>query len=211
MAALELGLGELGIPASPAQLEQLLGLARLVETWGARINLTGHRGASAILERLVLGSAALVAQLPDLESLADLGSGAGFPGLPAAILRPRCRVTLVESREKRHHFQRAACRELGLANAIPLRGRAEALPAQPHAAAVAQAMAKPREALAWAARWVEPGGLVAIPGGADPPDLPELESGVRAERIARYRDPCGGPARTLWIGRRLPEARSTPP
>ena len=201
-ALLEGGLAELGLALEERQVSQLLALGALVDSWGRRINLTGHRGVSAILQRLVLDSLALVSVLPDCPSLADLGSGAGFPGLPAAILRPGCRVTLVESREKRHHFQRAACRALGLVNATPLRGRAEDLVAAPHAAVVAQAIAKPPEALRIAAGWVEPGGLVVIPGTAKPPVLPD-HAEVRVERIARYRVPCGGPARTLWIGRKI--------
>ena len=63
-------------------------------------------------------------------------------GLPLAILHPRRRVTLVESRERRHHFQRAAVRELGLGNVEPQLGRAESLEARPHDAVVAQAMAR---------------------------------------------------------------------
>src|SRR5262249_2251332 len=159
-------------------------------------------GLTAILQRLVLDAVALLAQVPEVSSLADLGAGAGFPGLPAAILRPGCRVTLVESREKRHHFQRAACRALDLPNASPLRGRGEVLaPARP-AAVVAQAVEPPPEALALALRWAEVGGMLLIPGGEEPPTLPEVEE-VRAERVARYRVPCGGSPRTLWVGRRV--------
>jgi 16S rRNA (guanine527-N7)-methyltransferase len=196
---LDLGLHELGLDASEPQRHALFELARLVERWSARINLTGHRGLDAIVRRLVLDSAALVAQLPEIESLADIGAGAGFPGLPAAILRPRCRVTLVEARERRHHFQLAACRVLGLANAHPVRGRAEGIPPTPHAAVVAQALARPAAALALMVAWAAPGGMVILPCGADPPEISHPR--VDPERTVRYRVPCGGPARSLWIGR----------
>ena len=199
---LDRGLAELGLVLSPLQISQLLELGDLVDAWGRRINLTGHRGRHAILHRLVLDAVALLAAIPAIESLADLGSGAGFPGLPAAILQPGCRVTLVESREKRHHFQRAACRGLGLANATPVRGRAEELVPALHAAVVAQAMAKPPEALARAERWTRVGGLILIPGATDAPELPELDR-VQVERVVRYRVPCGGPPRSLWIGRKI--------
>ena len=201
-ALLERGLAELDLALGERQVSQLLELGALVAAWGERINVTGHRGLSAILQRLVLDAVALVSALPDVASLADLGSGAGFPGLPAAVLRPRCRVTLVEARERRHHFQRATCRALGLENAHPVRGRAEALLPTPHAVVVAQAMARPPEALRIAAGWAEAGGFVVIPGAASPPVLPD-HAEVQVERIARYRVPCGGPARTLWIGRKL--------
>jgi 16S rRNA (guanine527-N7)-methyltransferase len=203
-SVLDLGIDELGLDASEAQRDALFELARLLERWSARINLTGHRGLDAIVRRLVLDAAALVAQLPEIESLADLGSGAGFPGLPAAILRPRCRVTLIETRERRHHFQLAACRALGLANARPIRGRAEAIPPIPHAAVVAQALARPAAALVLMVAWAAPGGLVILPGGAEPPqaDHPRVD----LERIVRYRVPCGGPLRSLWIGRVVRDA-----
>ncbi len=201
LSLLDRGLRELGLPASEAQREALLDLARLVDHWGARINLTGHRGFLEVFRGLVLGSIALVAELPEAESLVDLGSGAGFPGLPAAILRPRCRVTLVEARLKRHHFQRAAIRELGLDNARPILGRAEELEPSQNAVVVAQAVARPESALELMAPWAAPGGIVILPGGIVPPSA--THPSVSLERMGRYRVPCGGPERTLWVGRKL--------
>ncbi len=187
----------------PDQVDALLALARLVERWGQRINLSGHRTLDAIVRGLVLEAAALGSALPELESIADLGSGAGFPGLPLAILRPGCRLTLIEARERRHHFQRSAARELALENVYPLRGRAETLEPAPHAAVVAQAMAQPAQALAWMRPWAAPGGLLVLPGSETAPQLPRVE-GISHEATLRYRVPCSGRHRTLWIGHRDP-------
>ncbi len=195
------GLEELELRASAPQLDALLALACLLETWSQRINLTGDRTLQAILRHRVLGAAALLGHAPRFASLADLGSGAGFPGLPIAVLRPRSRVTLVESRQKRHHFQRAAIRELGLSNAAALLGRAEALPARPHQAVIAQAMARPAEAQRHMLRWAEPGGWLLLPGSADLPAVPENPAYSCVEKI-HYREPAAGPGRTLWIGRK---------
>ena len=150
--------------------------------------------------RLVLEAAALMVEAPEFGSLVDLGSGAGFPGLPIAILRAPMRVTLVEARLRRHHFQRAAARKLGLANVRLLHGRAEGLASQAHAAVVAQAMAHPTQAVAWMIPWAEPGGLLLLPGSESAPEV--RGGGFKVEAIRHYRLPCGGPARTLWIGRR---------
>ena len=199
-ASLELGLEEIGLATTDRQRLALLELAKLVDRWGARINLTGHRGLDAIIRRLVLDAAALVAVLPDVPSLADLGSGAGFPGFPVAILRPTCSVTLIEAREKRHHFQRAACRALGLDNATPVRGRAEQLDPTPHAASIAKAMASPAAALPLMLPWVEVGGRLFLPGGSEAPRAEDPR--VREEEVVRYCVPLGGPDRSLWIGRR---------
>ena len=197
---LHAGLEELGLHLEPARAEQLLLLAELLHEWASQINLTGHRSPETIIERLVLEAIALELQMPPLETLVDLGSGAGFPGLPIAILRPERRVTLVESRLRRHHFQRAALRALGLENVSVARGRAEALEPQPHAGVVAQAMAKPGQAVAWMLPWVEPGGWVMIPGGASPPEIPVMP-GLRFERCTRYCAPLSGSERTVWLGR----------
>jgi 16S rRNA (guanine527-N7)-methyltransferase len=195
------GAAELGLDLDRARAEALLELAALLVAWGGRINLTGHRDQEAVVRGLVLEAGALLVHAPDFSCLADLGSGAGFPGLPIAVLRPDVEVTLVESRLRRHHFQRTAVRELGLAKVLPLRGRAEVLAPTPHQAVVAQAMARPARALAWMLPWAAPGGWLLLPGGDRPPEVGDVP-GCQFESLVRYRLPCGGPARTLWIGRR---------
>jgi len=196
------GLEALGLPADPDRVARLLELAALLGRWAPRINLTGHRTPESILRDLVLEACALTAQLPgDLGGLVDLGSGAGFPGLPMAILRPDWRLTLIEPRRRRHHFQRAAVRELGLANTLLLEGRAEALEAREHPAAVAQAVGPPEQVLRWMLPWVEPRGLLLLPGSEPGPEIPEIK-GVLPEIRVRYQVPCGGRRRTLWIARK---------
>ena len=195
---LDSALAELGLAAAPEQVSALLTLAQLVENWGQRMNLTAHRTAEAVVGRLILDAAALLAVSPSFTSLADLGSGAGFPGLPIAILRPDVQVTLVDSRERRHHFQRAVRRELGLSNIEPLRGRLEDLVAAPHDAVLAQALAKPLQALEWMRPWARPGGWLLIPSTLDGPELPGSE-GLASAEVRPYHVPHG-PDRRLWVG-----------
>lgn len=201
--ALERGLAELELVASPAQVADLTALAQRVASWGERINLTGHRGELAVVRRLLLDAVALLRAAPDFESLADLGSGAGFPGLPIAILRPEIEITLVEARQRRHHFQRAICRELGLANVKTVRGRAEELPATQHRAVVAQAVAQADRVLGWMLSWAAPNGWLLIPGGEHPPKLSATHDVLDIE-VRSYQVPESGPERTLWIARRRP-------
>jgi 16S rRNA (guanine527-N7)-methyltransferase len=201
---LDQGLCEIGLEASEGQKSALLQLAEMLETWAERINLTAHRARDAIVHRLILDAAALAQSLPEARRIADLGSGAGFPGLPLAILRPESRLTLVEARERRHYFQRAAVRALSLPNVQTLRGRAEALQPTLHDMVVAQAFARPSNALEWMLPWAAPGATLAIPGAAAPLEIVP-PPGVIHDNNLIYSVPCGGPARTVWLGRRQPD------
>ncbi len=193
------GLAELGHAAPPELVDALVRLAQLVAAWSPRVNLTAHRSPEAVARHLVLDALALGSCLPPAPSLADLGSGAGFPGFPLALLDRGRPVTLVESRERPHHFQRAVIRELGLENVRALRGRAEDLAARPHGGVVAQAMGPPREVLARMRAWAAPGGWLAIPYSAQPPAIGPVP-GVSAQPARFYRVPLGGPRRSVWLG-----------
>lgn len=200
-AILEAGLHELGLTITVSSQDQLMRLVELLERWNERINLSGHRSAAELMGRLVLDALAISQQLPArVESLVDLGSGAGFPGLPIAIVRPETRVLLVEARERRHHFQRAAIRELGTGNVRALRGRIEQLEPEPAQIAIAQAVSPPADVLRTMLPWVVAGGLVLIPGSEEPPD-PGTHPALLDAGVRRYQAPVGGPPRTLWMGR----------
>jgi 16S rRNA (guanine(527)-N(7))-methyltransferase RsmG len=195
------GFDELSLNVAESQLESLWKLAQLLEKWSKRVNLTGHRTLDQIVRRLILDAAALVAELPEIPTLADIGAGAGFPGFPIAILRPECQVALVESRRRPHHFQREVIRQLGLGNASAVLGRAETHEPISCAAAIGQAVSRPSDLLPLLMPWVAAGGLLLFPGGAEPATVPGDER-VRFVSCVRYRVPCGGPDRTLWIARR---------
>ncbi len=188
-----------------ATREDLVVLAELVSEWGAAMNLTGHRGPEAVMTGLIVDAIALEAQvvaLADFTSVADLGSGAGFPGIPFALLDRERTVRLVDSRERRHHFQRAVRRRLEVSNLIPVRGRLEVLEPNPSDLVICQALAQPDRAVDFALPWAHPGGLVVIPGAAQPPS-PAPRPDIAESGTGAYRVP-GGPPRTLWWGRRAP-------
>lgn len=192
--------------AETAQIERLTRLVVLLAQWAPRMNLTGHRDPLEMTSRLVLDAAALVGALPELSqasNLADLGSGAGFPGLPIAILRPHLQVFLVDSRQRRHHFQREARRVLDLDRVEPLLGRSDAIERHACDVVVAQAMARPESAIELMEEWARPGGLLVLPASdrAVPPTLPSRGSasgGASPER-RQYRVPFANLDRQLWI------------
>lgn len=197
------GLETLGIEASTTQRRQLVDLVFLLDHWAARINLTGHRGPLAITSRLVLDAAALSQSVPEIgeaRSLVDLGSGAGFPGLPLAILHPDLAVALVDSRLKRSHFQREVRRRLVLDNVTPILGRAEQLDPLASDVVVAQAMTRPEHALALMLQWAHPGSILALPA-SDQAVEPETPAGVGRPVLREYEVPGTKTRRKLWIVR----------
>jgi len=137
--------------------------------WGARQNLVGSLEREA-LELHVRDSLAAAPLLAERSSVVDLGSGAGFPGLPVAIARPDLQVTLLEIREKRVHFLRHVVRELGLTCSV-VRGRIESPPDTPFDYALARAVAAPAELIPRAKPWVGDTGEIWIWGRARAADL----------------------------------------
>lgn len=99
----------------------------LVLRWNARTNLTAVRSAEQLAQRQV-GESLVAAQfLVPGESLLDFGSGAGFPGIPLALVLPGLRVTLAESQGKKAAFLREAVRTLGLSAEV-FSDRVEVMP-----------------------------------------------------------------------------------
>ena len=142
--------------------------------WGARMNLVGSTERAA-LERHFADSLAGAESLPRAARVVDLGTGAGFPGIPIALARPDLRMTLVEVREKRLAFLRHATRELRLE--VEVRGVSiDSPPAEPFDFALLRAVAKPVRSAELGRPWVGPAGEVWIWAGPDA-ELPDV-SGI---------------------------------
>jgi len=162
------------------QLVQVSTYLDLLLKWNARINLTSvrqpeeivtrHFGESFFTARQFCPSPVVIPSERDragakeresrdlgLSNLIDVGSGAGFPGLPIKIYASALTVTLVESNQKKATFLREIIRALTLTNIDVFAGRAEDCP---HTAAIVtlRALEKPERALPAAARLVSPGG-----------------------------------------------------
>jgi 16S rRNA (guanine527-N7)-methyltransferase len=195
------GAAELHLDLPEAHCTSLVAYVDLLSSWAPRLNLSGFRDPKELARRLILDCLAVHKLLPDpAERIADLGSGAGIPGIPLAILRPRTQVILVESRERRHYFQRAAIRQLALEGRVSaVHGRIEELAPQPSDLVVAQAVAQVDRVLEMATGWVAPGGTLVIPTGLGAPPETPATGALRLVRAERYRVPLGGPERALWF------------
>lgn len=118
---------ERGFPLSQRQLEQFEMYFRLLVEWNEKMNLTGITDKEAVYEKHFFDSVSLAffLDLPSITSLADIGSGAGFPSLPLKIVFPHLKVTIVDSLNKRIQFLLQVCNSLGLEGVQCIHGRAE--------------------------------------------------------------------------------------
>ncbi|MDD3214661.1 MAG: 16S rRNA (guanine(527)-N(7))-methyltransferase RsmG [Eubacteriales bacterium] len=121
-------LDELGIPVDARTAEQLARYHEMLADWNERVNLTANADFETALDRHYLDSLAPLALpglLPQNAKVIDVGSGAGFPGLPLAIARPDLSVLLMDSLAKRLKFLNAVIAELRLENVQTVHARAE--------------------------------------------------------------------------------------
>lgn len=108
------------------QINKFKRYLELLLEWNEKFNLTAITDKDEIEEKHFIDSIALT-KFFDIKgkSLLDVGSGAGFPGLPLAIVEPNARITLLESNGKRVTFLKEVVKDLGLSNVEIIQGRAE--------------------------------------------------------------------------------------
>lgn len=136
----------------------------LLETWGIDRGLIGPREAPRLWERHILNCAVVTPRIPADATVADVGSGAGLPGLVWAIARPDLHVTLIEPLLRRTTFLTEVVDELGLTNAAVVRGRATEV-ADVFDVVTARAVADLGRLGQWCLPLVRPGGvLLALKG-----------------------------------------------
>jgi 16S rRNA (guanine527-N7)-methyltransferase len=158
----------------------------LLATAGVERGLVGPREAPRLWDRHLLNCLAIGSQIPSGSTVADLGSGAGLPGLVLAIGRPDLTVTLVEPLERRTVFLDEVVAELGLDRVRVVRGRAEALHGRELFDVVtARALAPLSRLLGWAMPLVAPTGvLLAMKGRSAADEVAAAARQLRALRCA---------------------------
>lgn len=117
------GLAALRLPVTAGQLEQFMQFSKMLLAQNQVMNLTAITDPMEVITRHFLDSAVLSPQITG--KTIDIGTGAGFPGLPLAILNPDIPFTLLDAQRKRIDFIQQVSDALGLKNVQPIHGRAE--------------------------------------------------------------------------------------
>jgi len=194
---LEQGLRALELDACDALAEGLLRYLALLQRWNAAYNLVAAQAAADMLARHLFDSLA-VSRFIGAGPLADLGSGAGLPGIPLALIDPAREVILVESNGKKARFLRTAVRELELSNVVVHAQRAEAGPPFAVPWVTARALAPLGKLLRLAEPWLGPGGqLLALKGPGVAGEIADIPKGFAL--IAQHRLQVPGLDAERWV------------
>ena len=187
--------------------------AELLADDGVVRGLIGPSEPARLWSRHLLNSAVLGEAIEDGESVVDIGSGAGLPGIPLAIARPDLTVTLVEPLLRRTVFLDEVVEQLGLDNVTVVRGRAEEEPVREAAGGADVCTSRAVAPLDRLARWSAPlirigGRLVALKGSSAPEEIAEHAGAVKKAGLIDLRTQTVGqgvvdPPTLVIIGDRI--------
>jgi 16S rRNA (guanine527-N7)-methyltransferase len=184
------GAREIGMELPYSRAEVLLRLVDEVEQGNAQFNLTAIRDRPGMLHKHVLDSLSLQPFLRG-ERLADVGTGAGFPGLALAIANPQRRFTLIEATGKKARFVEQTVQRLGCDNVQVANVRAESYrPFDLFDTVVARALASLSDFVAYAGHLCAPGGrLLAMKGKRPDEEMSALPKSFRVLAVHRLKVP----------------------
>ena len=204
---LRAGISELQLALDDAAIGQLLDYVELLQRWNAAYNLTAVRDPAEMVTRHLLDSLAILPHVHGA-TLADLGSGAGLPGIPLAIAAPEREILLVDSNGKKARFLREAVRKLGLTHTRVAESRVENVEGTFECitarafASLGEMLARGGHLLATDGRWL------ALKGRYPQDELAALPEGFRVEEIVALRVPGLDAERHLVVLRRAVDAKN---
>ena len=183
---LDAGLAALGLAPAGAQRDGLIAYLGLLARWNRAYNLTAVRDPLEMVGRHLLDSLTVSAFLFG-DSVLDLGTGPGLPGIPLALLHPQRRFWLLDGNGKKARFVRQAVMELGLTNCEVVQARMESYrPGQKFATIVARAVACLSELQALGEPLLDrPGRLLLMKGREPEAELNQLTPSTDNLRIHR--------------------------
>jgi len=174
------GLKKLGVSLPAGGEAALLRYVELLVRWNQAYNLTAVRDPDEMVTKHLLDSLAILPFVTGA-TVADVGTGAGLPGIPLAVALPGTRFTLVDSNGKKTRFVTQAKAELKLANVEVVQARTESYePAALFSQVMSRAFASLKDFATLAGALAAPGGrLLAMKGAVPREELAELPAGFR--------------------------------
>jgi 16S rRNA (guanine527-N7)-methyltransferase len=184
------GVAELGLRLAPDIERKLLDYVALIAKWNRVHNLTAVRAKSQMVSAHLLDCLAVAPYL-DANTILDVGSGAGLPGIPLALMWPHVSMALMDSNHKKAAFLRQAIIELGLKNATVIGERVENWqPPHLYDLVISRAFSDLPEFLRIAGRMCAENGTVATMKGVYPhEELAQLPPDFKLRRVERLRIP----------------------
>jgi 16S rRNA (guanine527-N7)-methyltransferase len=181
-AQLEQGIAALGLALPAEAVPRLLDYLALLERWNAAYNLTAIRDPAEMVTRHLLDSLAILPYVQG-DTLADLGTGPGLPGIPLAIAAPGRQIVLVDSNGKKVRFLREAIRALKLEGVRALQSRVEEVEGR-FDCVTARAFASLGDMLGWGGHLLAPGGVwLAMKGKTPEEELAGVPAAFRVRGI----------------------------
>ena len=175
------GIIALGLNLDADTEARLLVYLRLLSKWNRTYNLTAIRDEAEMVSHHLLDSLTMVPHIQGLGTLADIGSGAGLPGIPLAIVCPELKITSIETVEKKVAFQQQAKIELKLTNFSPVGARVEKVQGQ-FDAVTSRAFAELADFVNWSGHLLRPGGsMLAMKGVYPAEEIARLPAGWAVE------------------------------
>jgi len=189
------GLEQMSLDLDAEQIRQLCDYVLLVQKWNRVYNLTAIRDPMRMISRHILDSLVLLRYLQG-DTLLDVGSGAGLPGIPLAIAMPGLSCTLLDCVGKKTRFIQHVAMQLDLDNITVVQARVEEATLAPVDIVVARAFSSPVGIIEQAGRWCLPGGTLLFMLG-------RVDTALEQCLAAASQPATGSPSATLVDGYRL--------
>ncbi|ANX21039.1 TPA: 16S rRNA (guanine(527)-N(7))-methyltransferase RsmG [Neisseria meningitidis] len=183
---LRAGIAAMGLDISETAQDRLLAYVDLLKKWNKTYNLTALRDEEKMIVHHLLDSLTLLPHIEGVQTMLDVGSGGGQPGIPAAVCRPDVQITLLDANTKKTAFLQQAVIELGLDNVRVVSGRVEAVSDVRADVVTSRAFAELADFVSWTVHLLKDGGYWAAMKGVYPQgEIDRLPQDVCVEKVQR--------------------------
>ncbi len=194
---------KIGVSLTPEALDKLALYASLLMKWNGVVHLTSVNSWDGVLVSHLMDSLSVVPYLSGMTRLADVGSGAGLPGIPLAIAMPSLSVTLLECNQKKCFFLSEVVRQCELRNVSVINKRVELyIPEIPFSAVITRAFSSLKQMLQQTAHLCDNGGsFLAMKASVSDKEMQEIPTGFVLDKQIMLKVPTFS-NRTLWVLKR---------